>query len=280
MAIRLCLVFLIIAAMANTTQGASSKELEQKLNTMESRIERIEKLIDNKVLLEMLQRLEELQREVQFLRNDSERAMHGLDESNDRQRDLYVDIDRRLQALEVAGGTKTDTPPSSSERRGKDKPASIAASASPEAGASTEASKSSPSATTAEIDEKARNAYKRAFNQLKDRRYEHAIAAFNEFLAEYPQDDHASKAQYWLAEANYALRKFPVALVEFKKVITEYPNSSKYPDATLKIGFTYYELEDWENARTTLTELRNQYPNSTVARMAEQRLQRMKREEH
>jgi tol-pal system protein YbgF len=280
MAIRLSLVFLIIATVANTAQGASSKELEQKINAMESRIERIEKLIDNKVLLEMLQRIEELQREVQFLRNDSERTMHGLDEINDRQRDLYVDVDRRLQALEVAGGAKTDAPPSSSVRRSKDKPTSISASASPEAGTNTEASTSSTYATTAEADEKARHAYKRAFNLLKDRRYEHAITAFNEFLVKYPQDDHASKAQYWLGEANYALRKFPVALVEFKKVINEFPNSSKYPDATLKLGFTYYELEDWDNARTTLTELRNQYPNSTVARMAEQRLQRMKREGH
>jgi tol-pal system protein YbgF len=280
MAIRLSLVFLIVATMANTAQGASYKELEQKINTMESRIERIEKLIDNKVLLEMLQRLEELQREVQFLRNDSERTMHGLDEINDRQRDLYVDVDRRLQALEVAEGAKTDTSPSSSVKRGKDKPASKSASASPHAGTNTETSTSSTYATTAEIDDKARNAYKRAFNLLRDRRYEHAIAAFNEFLAEYPQDDHASKAQYWLAEANYALRKFPVALVEFKKVINEFPNSSKVTDATLKLGFTYYELEDWANARTTLTELRNQYPNSTVARMAEQRLQRMKREGH
>ena len=280
MSIRLSLVFLIIAVMANPAYGASTKELEQKLNAMEKRIDRIEKLIDNKVLLEMLQRLEDLQREVKFLRNDSERTMHGLDEINDRQRDLYVDIDRRLQQLEVSGGAKTGAQTSSSVRRGRGNSASKSASVSQDSGASTVATRTAPSQVSPEINGKARDAYKRAFNLLKDRRYEHAITAFNEFLAEYPQNDHASKAQYWLAEANYALRKFPAAKVEFNKVINEYPDSSKFPDATLKLGFTYYELEDWDNARNTLTGLRNQYPNSTVARMAEQRLQRMKREGH
>lgn len=280
MSIRLSLVFLIMATMASTAYGASTKELEQKLNAMQTRIERIEKLIDNKVLLEMLQRLEDLQREVQFLRNDSERTMHGLDEINDRQRDHYVDIDRRLQQLEVSRGGKKTAQPSSSVRLGRGSSASKAASVPKDKAASTVATRTAPSEATTEFNAEARDAYKRAFNLLKDRRYEHAITAFNEFLAKYPQNDHASKAQYWLAEANYALQKFPAAKVEFKKVINEYPDSSKFPDATLKLGFTYYELEDWDNARNTLTGLRNKYPNSTVARMAEQRLQRMKREGH
>ncbi|MEM8844847.1 MAG: tol-pal system protein YbgF, partial [Pseudomonadota bacterium] len=118
-----------------------------------------------------------------------------------------------------------------------------------------------------------------AFLLLKQRRYDESITAFENFLQSYPNSKYAANAQYWLAEANYVTKRYDVALVEFDKVINQYPTSSKVPDARLKIGYTQYELGDYAQARTTLTRLRAQYPNSTVAGLAQQRLERMEREE-
>ena len=54
-----------------------------------------------------------------------------------------------------------------------------------------------------------REAYKTAFDLLKDRRYGEAQKAFRDLLARYPQGQYADNARYWLAESSYSNRDFP-----------------------------------------------------------------------
>ena len=123
-------------------------------------------------------------------------------------------------------------------------------------------------------------AYQQAFNVLKEGHYEESVKALGDFLKRYPNSEYASNAQYWIGEANYVMRRFPDAIKEFNKVIDKFPDSSKTPDAMLKLGYTYYEVEDWAHANEVLNELVKRFPDTTAAQLAQNRLHRMKLENH
>lgn len=247
-------------------------------------------------LLEVLQQLTRLEAEVRQLRGQVEQLSHENRRLKNQQNDLYVDLDQRMRAIESRGmkpapgqlsiepvmsptaaqpGTPSVTTPGT--------PASPTTAPRPIAGqpvaTGTPPTATTPVVSTAPVDPAREQAdYKAAFNLLKVGKYDQAIQAFTLFLQKYPAGNYAANAQYWLGEANYVTRQFPVALEEFKKVITRYPESRKLPDAMLKIGYIYYELKQSEDARRVLTELKQKYPGKTAARLAENRLQRMKLE--
>ncbi len=75
----------------------------QPAGTIEQRVERIERMLQSQGLLEILQQLQQLQQDISQLRGDIETHNYNLDQLTRRQRDLYADMDRRLQQLEVGG---------------------------------------------------------------------------------------------------------------------------------------------------------------------------------
>ncbi len=266
---------------------------------IDQRIKRIERLLDNQVMLEMLQRVEALQQEVRELRGELEQQGFEVQSMRKRQRDLYLDSDRRLRDLELTGGNSTGQTVMSGDTTGSD--AIDASSTTPppatlpstglltttgSVAGDTGVDGASPSSVAVDaalppvnpVQEKA--AYTKAFNYLKEGRYEGAIKAFTGFLQEYPNGNYADNAQYWLGEANYVSRFFDVAIEEFDTVLAKYPGSPKISDARLKIGYAHYELEDWKAARSALTALANDFPNTSVARLANKRLARMRDEGH
>src|SRR5690606_18516399 len=94
--------------------------------------------------------------------------------------------------------------------------------------------------------------YQAAFNLVQARRCPEAAAAFENFLASFPQSPLADNAQYWLAETHYVQRDFMGALPEFEKVVEQYPQSAKLADALLKVGYCNYELKQYDDARAAL----------------------------
>lgn len=268
----------------------AGKETDAKLNALDARIQRIERVVDNQALLSMAKRIEDLQRQVQELRGENERLGHELNSLKTRQREQYLELDSRIHvkagdstsntvSVDSSGNsnstestqrletipTQTTTPPHSSV------PSTVT-----ETTASATTTPGTTVSATASTD--VAEDYKNAFTLLKQGKYDDSIIEFESFLQTHPESKYAANAQYWLAEANYVSKRYPQALIEFSKVINEYPVSSKVPDAKLKFGFTYYELGQYEEARTELTRLRAQYPNSSVATLAQQRLERMSRE--
>lgn len=120
-----------------------------------------------------------------------------------------------------------------------------------------------------------REAYKTAFDLLKNRRYGEAQKAFRDLLARYPQGQYADNARYWLAESSYSNRDLPAALMEFEALVSQYPQSPKLTAALLKIGYIQFEQQNWPAARATLEDVVKRYPESTEARLAKSRLERM-----
>ncbi len=118
-------------------------------------------------------------------------------------------------------------------------------------------------------------AYREAFELLKNGHYGRATRAFRAFVVQYPESELAGNAQYWLGESLYVEREFAKAMEEFKRVLSQYPESPKLTHAMLKIGFIYSELGQLGEARKVLTEISQSYPDSTVASLALRRLKRL-----
>jgi len=236
--------------------------------SLEDRIERLEKLLGNQVLMDQITQLDQIRMEMAEIREMAENQGHQLELIKQRQRNLYQDMDRRMHDLEAGSPRKR----------------SISTKPSPIAPPSSNSSIAPPvvAVVTASNggDKEGKQAYSQAFNLLKEGRYQQAVGDFTNFLSVYPQSKFAGNAQYWLGEANYVSREYKTALQEFQKVVTEYPDSGKVQGAALKMGYTYYEMKDWDAAKQALQQVITKYPDTTFARKAEERLQRIKREGH
>lgn len=246
--------------------------------SLEYRVERLETLMQSQGLIDLLTQVQQLQREVRQLRGEVETQGYQLQEMQQRQRDLYLDIERRLQGGQPAGAMPPllPTDPTSqlpTETAAPDTPLDRSADAPPPP----VAARPQQQANVASPDEQA--AYEQALNVLRDGRYTDAAQAYREFLARYPHGRYADNAQYWLAETHYVTRQFQAGLEEFGKLVSLYPNSLKVPDALLKMGYIHYEMGDWKAARQQLETLVQEYPDSTAARLAGERLQRLSREQ-
>ncbi|QKT04314.1 tol-pal system protein YbgF [Ectothiorhodospiraceae bacterium 2226] len=215
----------------------------------DARLERIERLLESRGLAEMLLQVEALQREVQELRGELEQQTHTLEQLRQRQRDLYLDTDRRLLQLERGqpeSGAFAPVPVPGDEH----------AAASAEEGA-----QAPPQSGEQE-------AYQAAFDLLRELRYEQAVQAFTTFLDSYPQGRHAHMAQYWIAEAHYAQRRFPQAIEHYRALLENHPRSPKVPEALLKIGYSYHELGESAEARQVVQTLLQRHPDTTEAGQA------------
>jgi len=250
--------------------------------SVEQRLGRLENLLKNQVLIEQTQRMEQIQQELSDIRGLVESQEHQLSLIKQRQRNLYQDIDRRLNDLEIQSGK-----PSSAGSAPVAVPSGSAASSGlsssvPPPGAAAASSAGSAPAVAVAVpvggDKNGKQVYGQAFNSLKEGKYQQAIIAFKNFQQSYPDSAYCANAQYWLGEAYSVTRDYKTALAEFQKVLAQYPQSNKVKDAMLKIGYTYYEMRDWVSAKTSLDAVISKYPGTTASRKAKERLQRMKRE--
>ncbi len=265
----------LIAAIVVMFSATVAAETTNK--DLAKRLDRIERMVSSKLLVDMSNQIQQLQDEVRKLRGELDEATVALqkvkqsqqDQFNDvvkRQKDLYSDIDRRLYKLEV-GEVRQNVQPIN--RDGEEKPVETIEQRKVQHSPATQGGVDIGSEVSA---------YKAAFELLREGRYQLAADKFARFLQVYPDGTYADNAQYWLGEANYVVRNFDQAKEDFKKVVDNFPKSQKVSDAMLKIGYIYYEEGNWEEAKKNLQAVKDKYPNSTAANLANNRLMRMKRE--
>ncbi len=77
--------------------------LQQSVQSMQQDMQGLRRLLDNRAMLELFQRVDELADEVSHLRGMLEQQENELAAIKKRQRELYLDIDRRLRELELTG---------------------------------------------------------------------------------------------------------------------------------------------------------------------------------
>jgi len=277
-----------------TTSQTSSAPITTKQNmSADERLQRLERLIDSQGLVDLLLKLQGLEKEVQQLRGDVEIQTHTANELKKRQRDLYVDIDRRLLQIERNGSSTSKGNTYSSGSAVSESlvpshsitnvPSTSATAIEPKFKETTPSSQTKPitagatgSASKPVDPIKEQNAYQKAFDLLRELRYEQAIIAYRQFIQDYPNGRYAHIAQYWLSEASYAQRHFKQAIADYQDLVANYPNSPKLAEAMLKIGYSYNELGQNKAAQDVIEKLLRVYPNTTAAGQGQKLLKKIK----
>lgn len=261
--------------------GPLSEPITQDIG---ARLDRVEKMLDNRALLDMLELLESLKTEVSTLRGDIEVQTHTIDQLKQKQRDLYTDIDRRLQRLESSKSTATSSNNLEILNTGVSSGTTATNTTNGESGLVVETTSDIAKKSNTAVTEPAKKAadplkaeaeYQRAFKLLKESRYDQAEKSFKEFLSDYPDSDFSDNAQYWLGETNYVMAKYDLAINEYQNLLNNFPESKKVSHALLKIGYSYDALGNAADAEKTLTEVMKQYPGTTAARLADERLRKI-----
>ncbi len=251
-------------------------------------------------LFEVLSRVEQLQSEVQQLRGVVEEQSQTIADLERKQRNMYSDLDGRVQALTPVAGTQPSAPAaqvqSGSVSSVQPQPATgVAANAAPTPpvqpvvqpvtapAASVPVAVPPPAAenqpvtgattNAAKGDEKER--YQIAYDTLRNGHNEQAVKMFESLLTDFPAGEFSDNAQYWLGEAYKINREFDKARAAFGKVVSRYPNSSKVPDALLKIGYIEFDQQNIAKARDYLTRVTTSYPGTTAAHLAAKKLAQM-----
>jgi tol-pal system protein YbgF len=251
---------------------AADDPIQLKLNDIDARVTRIERIISNQSLVDLAQHLDQVQADVRQLRGRVEELEYNSEAMHKQQRDLYSDLDKRIAAL--GGGSSgaavgagaggggaagvSSLPQRSAGAAGNAGPPTGSAGAGPDSGGTSEE----------------QTVYAQSFDALKAGSYSVAITGFKSFLSSYPASPLAENAQYWLGEAFYVTRDFDSANGAFRSVLQKWPNSRKAPDALLKLGYTQLEQKKVGEGRATLSQVVQKYPGTDAAKHAADRLQR------
>ena len=294
----------VVALMATTVASAFAQE--GRLSLAE-RVARLEQQGQSQPAtggpsLELLNRLQELQSELQSLRGMLEQQSFEIEELKKRQRDQYIDLDSRIERLSggtpagalgaddtldlsAPSGSATMPPPAIPAAPADPNQLQMedAAPVDPYTGEPIRQDTSDPSlATSPSMADSSmaggiaagdpESAYQAAFDALKQGQYERSGQLFNDFVRTYPSHELTDNAMYWLGESYYVTQNYDTALATFRELIQRFPAGEKTPDAELKIGYCLYELGQVEEARAALDGVVSRYPDSTVARLADSRL--------
>lgn len=114
--------------------------------------------------------------------------------------------------------------------------------------------------------------YDTAWTDYTGGNYSLAINGFQQYLAEYPKNDKAGDAQFFIGESQVRLKKLPEAVTAFTTFIQSYPNHEQISQAYYDLGEAQRALGQIEAARTSWETVVKKYPDSSGGILAKQRL--------
>lgn len=234
--------------------------------TLQQRVERLERIADNPVLLQQSQRINEQQREIQTLYDEVDRLTRLIQSFETKLAKQYQDMDERMSQLET---------------RAKHVPAETNAIVPTVVAPVTAASTATPTnavSTSVSTDDAAeqKRQYDAAFALMRDAKYDESIVAFEAFAKKYPQGSLTSNAYYWMGEGYLIKQNFAKAYESFDIVLTKYASSNKIEDSMLRGADSLVGLNRMDEAKAMYESLLKKYPTSRAAKSAERRLDRFK----
>jgi tol-pal system protein YbgF len=212
--------------------------VQLRLDDLDARVGRIDRIVSNQSLMQMTQRVDAQQEELRGLRGRIEELQNENVKLRKEQRDLYADLDKRLAEASAAAAA---APPVTAPTVTGDEP----------------------------------TLYARAMEQLKLRNYPAAVESFRSLATAYPNGTLADNTQYWLGEAYYVTQEYDHAAAAFQRVLANWPNSRKVPDALLKFGYTQLEQGKLPAGRATLQQVVSRYSDTDAAKLAAERLAKL-----
>jgi tol-pal system protein YbgF len=277
------------------TPGSTPATGDSALSPLElaQRLERLERMLNDKSLSDFVLQLQQLQQEVQDLRGQVELHQYQLRQVSPGLPQLGESYAAAKEAAEAAAGEDTSTGADTAvdgqtaagadASAGQETTAPVPVAPPPKtgvgalgAGGDSGGTLALPTPETLEGNE--RDAYRDAFERLKDRDYEAAKKAFAAMLVRYPDGQFADNGVYWLGEIGYVTKDYAAALTHFNRLISDYPGSPKLPSAMLKLGYVYSDQQELEQARRMLEAVTERFPDTTEGRLAKGRLEQMTRD--
>jgi tol-pal system protein YbgF len=104
-----------------------------------------------------------------------------------------------------------------------------------------------------------------------------ARKAFEQLLHDYPSDERAPDAQFSIAETYVVEKQVDRALDEFDRVVELFPSSSQAPTALYRAGVISEDRGSVPKAREYYQRVAARYPKSDEARLAADKLRRLRR---
>ena len=200
----------------------------------------------------LMLRVQQLEADVRRLNGLLEEATQALRLLEAQSLERYVDLDRRLASGAPAeieeGGESTGVAPAP------------VPSETPMAGRAVDAQEGEEAA------------YRAAYELVREREFDEAVAAFTAFLAEFPFGRYAPNAHYWLGEL-YLVLDPPdpeLARQNFKLLLDQYPADPKVPDALYKLGRVQFIKGNRQRSKEYLDEVIREYPSHAAAQLARQ----------
>jgi tol-pal system protein YbgF len=231
---------------------------ERRLQDVETKTAQLTRRLDSMNLTQTDQDLTRIRDEIRFLRGDIEKLRFDLDSRDRSSKELFGNLDRRLQQVE-SGGSPTAAAPT----------AATVATTTP----GTLAPAAAPKATVATPEEE--RAYLGTFDLLKNGKYDEAIKGFRGMLDQWPQGRYADNGWYWMGEAQMVKRDFAGAATSFQSLVQGFPSSPKMADGLYKLGLSQIELKKTAEARSSLQRVIRDFPSTNASNLAKQKLDQL-----
>ena len=169
-----------------------------------------------------------------------------------------TDVQNLLQSIDarVSGGSTTGAPATNSPGESPDNGAAPA-----------------PAAGLAPIS--ADTLYQNGLRDLTGGKYDLARQEFSDYIKNFPSNDLASNATFYIGEIAYAQNDFKGAIASYNKVLVNYPKSFKADASLLKKGMAELELGLKASGIRDLRELVMRSPTSDEGKRAQAKLREL-----
>ena len=242
--------FVVIAFISVPVFAESQLSLAQRVELLEQQA-----VTRNQIQSDMSMRVIQLQSEVKELRGIIEEHEYKLQQMQERQRDIYRDIDSRFSNQQPANlQPKSNTSNSSSSN-------------------TTSTAASIVTSQTTNVND-SRAEFEAAFDLVKNKQYTEAIKGFESFLKKYPKGAYSDNARFWIGQVYYAQSDFQKAEKQFLMLQSEFPDSTKLPSALIKLAEIKEKQQKWQEAKDLYNQVITKYTgtNQQLARKALQDL--------
>ncbi|WP_236564192.1 MULTISPECIES: tol-pal system protein YbgF [Alcanivorax] len=198
----------------------------------------------------LMQQMQQYEEQLQDLQGQIERLRHEVDRLKAAERERYLDLDTRINALVE----NTAPAPADEDATGED------------------GQGEGPADPQAD-----RQAYNDAQRKLLERDFEGAVSALEAYLEEYPNGSYRPQAHFWLGESYSNLKspRLTQAREQFSKVVDDYPDHDRAPTSLYKLASLQARGGSTVQARDTLKRLLKQYPDSSEAELAKAMLKQL-----